>query len=97
MLGIGALYYVPFILLSPFAFMFFMLLFEILLSPIATKRHKRETAEKKRATDAVMASIAGKKRADLLVEYPFLDKHWTKEQMINKLVSREIERFREQP
>jgi len=88
MLGIGVLYYIPVMLLSPIV----LLLFEPVMYTVSTrgKRSKLERETIKR----VEQSCSGHSKEEIIFTYPFLDGSLTWIQMVNEIVKREMDRVR---
>lgn len=95
MLGVGIIYFIPIILFFPLIFTFFYEVGMTIATPFFKKRWDREKKIEEEATEAVKTTTNGKTKKELVLEYPFLDKYWSKEEMIYELVKRKKEEIKE--
>ena len=89
LLLVGAAFYVPVMIFGPFIFLGIYAAIESIVYFFDTG--KRDRARKK-ITGEVAAELEGKTRAEIIAEFPFVKKNWTRDQMIGAIAARRAPR-----
>jgi hypothetical protein len=84
LLLVGAAFYVPVAIFGPFAFVFIYGLVSSIVYFFDTGRRDRA---RRKITDEVAAELEGKTRAEIVAEFPFVKRNWTRDRMIAEIAA----------
>lgn len=84
LLLVGVAFYVPVMIFGPFIFLG---IYTAIDSVVYFFDSGRKDRARKKITRAVTVELEGKTRAEIIAEFPFVKKNWTRDQMIGAIAA----------